>query len=204
MATNKRDEKAFTRVDYSHRDVPGSLILRKSKPKLGRWREVEVWECCNGTTTTTSTTQCTIPEGTFQYQAYLSGSYIVQPEDPATEFYATAEDACAALAVISDGGGTLVYFETYVYYTDEHGVKYYYPGTCILVADGYYMFNDGQGMYYLDQFVDGNDVSQYTCPTTTTTTSSTSSTTTTTTTAAPTTTTTTTVEPTTTTTTTIG
>jgi len=61
MATNKRDEKAFTRVDYSHRDVPGSLILRKSKPKLGRWREVEVWECCNGTVITTTTQYCEGP-----------------------------------------------------------------------------------------------------------------------------------------------
>ena len=54
MATNRRDLKGFIRIDYNHRDVPGSLILRKSMPKLGRWREVDVWECCTGTTTTTT------------------------------------------------------------------------------------------------------------------------------------------------------
>lgn len=54
MATNKRDLKAFVRLDYQNRSVPSSLILRKSKPKIGKWVEVDnVWRCCNTTTTTT-------------------------------------------------------------------------------------------------------------------------------------------------------
>lgn len=57
MATiDKRTLKAFIRLDGSYRDVPSSLILRKNKPKVGRWMEVDVNQCCGPTTTTTSTT----------------------------------------------------------------------------------------------------------------------------------------------------
>lgn len=53
MSTNKRSLKAFVRFDGSGRVVPGSLILRKEKPKNGRWQEIVAYECCNPTTTTT-------------------------------------------------------------------------------------------------------------------------------------------------------
>jgi hypothetical protein len=56
--SNKRDLKAFVRFDGSGRIVAGSLILRKNKPKVGKWHEIQAYECCNyvPTTTTTSTT----------------------------------------------------------------------------------------------------------------------------------------------------
>lgn len=53
---NKRDLKAFVRYDGSGRVVPGSLILRKNKPKVGKWTEITAYECCNPTTSTTTTT----------------------------------------------------------------------------------------------------------------------------------------------------
>lgn len=57
MATNKRDLKAYVRFDGSGRIVPGSLILRRSKPKVGKWQEIVAYECCNYVPpTTTSTT----------------------------------------------------------------------------------------------------------------------------------------------------
>ena len=56
MATNKRDLKAYVRFDGTGRIVPGSLVLRRTKPKVGNWKEIEAYECCNPTTTTTSTT----------------------------------------------------------------------------------------------------------------------------------------------------
>ena len=34
----QRDLKAFVRYDGSGRVVAGSLILRKNKPKVGRWQ----------------------------------------------------------------------------------------------------------------------------------------------------------------------
>lgn len=52
---NKRDLRAFVRFDGSHRVVPGSLVLRRNKPKVGKWQEIIGYECCNPTTTTTTT-----------------------------------------------------------------------------------------------------------------------------------------------------
>ena len=56
MATNQRNLKAFVRFDGSGRIVAGSLILRKNKPKVGKWHEIQAYECCNPTTTSTTTT----------------------------------------------------------------------------------------------------------------------------------------------------
>jgi len=56
MTPNKRDLKGFIRFDGSGRVVPSSLILRRKKPKVGKWVEIPAYECCNPTTTTTSTT----------------------------------------------------------------------------------------------------------------------------------------------------
>jgi hypothetical protein len=53
--SNKKELKAFVRFDGSGRVVAGSLILRKSKPKVGKWQEIIAYECCNQTTTTTTT-----------------------------------------------------------------------------------------------------------------------------------------------------
>ncbi len=53
---DKRPLKEFIRQDGNLRDVGGSNVWRKSKPKNGRWREVSGYECCNLTTTTTSST----------------------------------------------------------------------------------------------------------------------------------------------------
>lgn len=54
MATNNK-LKAFVRFDGSGRIVPSSLILQRTKPKVGKWQEIEGYECCNYTTTTTTT-----------------------------------------------------------------------------------------------------------------------------------------------------
>jgi hypothetical protein len=53
---NKRPLKAYVRFDGSGRIVAGSLILRKNKPKVGKWHEIQAYECCNPTTTSTTTT----------------------------------------------------------------------------------------------------------------------------------------------------
>ena len=46
--------KAFVRLDGQNRVIASSLILRKNKPKVGRWREIVVNECCTTTSTTTT------------------------------------------------------------------------------------------------------------------------------------------------------
>ena len=53
---NNERLKAFVRYDGTGRVVASSLILRKKKPKVGRWVEIQAYECCNETTTTTTTT----------------------------------------------------------------------------------------------------------------------------------------------------
>lgn len=55
MATNRRPLKAFARFDGSGRMIASSIIWRKQKPKIGKWVELSGYECCNPTTTTTTT-----------------------------------------------------------------------------------------------------------------------------------------------------
>ena len=50
MSTNKRDLKAYVRYDGSGRVVAGSLILRRNKPKVGNWQQVQGYECNSGGT----------------------------------------------------------------------------------------------------------------------------------------------------------
>ncbi len=51
MATNNRPLKAYVRYDGSGRAVSSSLIWRKNKPKVGNWKEVQGYECCNNDVT---------------------------------------------------------------------------------------------------------------------------------------------------------
>lgn len=45
--SNRKDLKAFVRYDRSGRIIPGSLILQRSKPKVGDWQQIDTYECCN-------------------------------------------------------------------------------------------------------------------------------------------------------------
>lgn len=38
--------RAFVRRDGSGRVVPGSMVMRKNQPKVGRWSEIPAYECC--------------------------------------------------------------------------------------------------------------------------------------------------------------
>ena len=60
--TSKKSLRAFIRVDGSGRDVAGSLQLLRKKPKVGKWREIQAYQCCDPfsySTTTTSTSSTT-------------------------------------------------------------------------------------------------------------------------------------------------
>lgn len=54
MATNNK-LKAYVRFDGTGRVIAGSLILQRFKPKVGNWKEIPANECCNPTTTSTTT-----------------------------------------------------------------------------------------------------------------------------------------------------
>ena len=71
MSTNKRPLKAYVRFDGSGRVVSSSLILRQNKPKVGKWKEIEGYECCNDVTLTT-TVATTITN--FQVRLFCGGS----------------------------------------------------------------------------------------------------------------------------------
>jgi hypothetical protein len=49
MASNRRDLKSYVRYDGSGRIIPGSNVLRKNMPKVGKWKETQTYKCCNPT-----------------------------------------------------------------------------------------------------------------------------------------------------------
>lgn len=54
MIVNKRDLKSYARFDGTGRIVPGSLVLRRTQPKNGNWKEIPAYQCCNNVTLTTT------------------------------------------------------------------------------------------------------------------------------------------------------
>lgn len=50
MAQRNPRKKAFIRIDASGRIVPGQVVLRNTKPKIGRWLQIESSVCCTTTT----------------------------------------------------------------------------------------------------------------------------------------------------------
>ncbi len=51
---NKRILKAFVKIDGTGRVIAGSLVLRKEKPKVGKWMEIQGYQCCNDVTISTT------------------------------------------------------------------------------------------------------------------------------------------------------
>jgi len=47
MANSNNRLKAYVRYDGTGRVIAGSLILQRSKPKIGNWHEIPAHECCN-------------------------------------------------------------------------------------------------------------------------------------------------------------
>ena len=47
MASNRRNLKAYVRYDGSGRIIPGGPIFRATKPKVGNWKEINAYQCCN-------------------------------------------------------------------------------------------------------------------------------------------------------------
>lgn len=47
MATNKKDLKAYVRYDGTGRVIAGSLILQRFKPKVGNWKQIGAYQCCD-------------------------------------------------------------------------------------------------------------------------------------------------------------
>ena len=85
MSTNKRPLKAYVRFDGSGRVVSSSLILRQNKPKVGKWKEIEGYECCNDVTLTFTPESATINDVTLRL--FCNGTqinYLYTPSDSTT------------------------------------------------------------------------------------------------------------------------
>ena len=48
--SNDRRLRAYVRFDGSGRVIPGSMVLRKQKPKVGIWQEIVSYQCCDDVT----------------------------------------------------------------------------------------------------------------------------------------------------------
>jgi len=99
------------------------LILRKNKPKVGKWKEIPAYECCNPTTTTsttaapTTTTSTTVaPTTTTTTTAApieFTRGYWENSEDacattttPGLVFYSSSSSITAGISVFQDSGLT--------------------------------------------------------------------------------------------------
>ena len=73
MGTN-RNLKAYVRYDGSGRVVAGSLILRRNKPKVGNFQEVQGYECCNDVTLTYTPADPAIID--IDFNLYCNGTLV--------------------------------------------------------------------------------------------------------------------------------
>lgn len=71
MASNRR-LKAFVRYDGSGRVIPGSLNLQANKPKVGNWKEINAYQCCNEAPLPSNCIEFVVDttEGTFFYFSF--------------------------------------------------------------------------------------------------------------------------------------
>jgi hypothetical protein len=138
--SNQRDLKAFVRFDGSGRVVAGSLVLRKNKPKVGRWREIQAYECCNyiPSTTTTTTTQ---------------GGGGITPTAFVQSYWLNTEDACNTTTF-----GTLVFYSESTYLSSGSAI-FTDAALTIPVTSGYVIAN---GMVRL-LVNSGGVLSEYSC-----------------------------------------
>lgn len=110
MATiDKRPLRAFVRFDGTGRIVPSSLILRRKKPKVGKWIEIPAYECCNPTTTVAPLPECvtyeiTIGDETITLSYTACDEQIVETElvGPLTDTF------CALQGTIAVTGETAI------------------------------------------------------------------------------------------------
>jgi hypothetical protein len=130
MTPNKRDLKAYARFDGTGRIVPGSLVLRRSKPKVGKWKEVDTYECCNVLQTPVLVTI----EGTFPYTA---ASIEIGPEDgswyqPLTSFTSAGASDINELAALYGSQlsnlGTFKVVNGDLYWTPSTQIAEFYKG----------------------------------------------------------------------------
>ena len=77
--------KAYVRFDGSGRIIPSSVILQRSKPKVGNWKEISATECCDYVPVITPIITIGTQIWTLKnldVATYLNGDPIPQVTDP--------------------------------------------------------------------------------------------------------------------------
>jgi hypothetical protein len=86
--------KAYVRFDGSGRIIPSSLILNRFKPEVGDWEEIPAYECCNYTTTTTTTINV------LNYYALKVGRFLSILGNPTAEDELISYAQCTGFNII--------------------------------------------------------------------------------------------------------
>ena len=108
---NKRDLKAYSRFDGTGRIVPGSTVLRRQKPKVGNWKEIPAYECCNDVTLTFDMPDVSINDVTVRL--FCNGTpinYLYTPSDSTTieSLLAILNNTFNVLGVFSNPSGNII------------------------------------------------------------------------------------------------
>lgn len=90
---NSKDLKAYVRIDGSGRVVAGSLVLRKKQPKVGKWMQIQAYECCDPyfPTTTSTTTAVPVSDIRLKQNIVATGNYIGSLREYTWEWNNTAK-----------------------------------------------------------------------------------------------------------------
>lgn len=138
MGSNNRDLKAYVRYDGSGRVVAGSLILRRNKPKVGNWHEVQGYECCNQdqTPVLVDTAELSYPLTYASIQVGPNNGDWYQPLNSYTNL--TAADVYELAAIFSANFKNLGYFKV------VDGDLYWTPS--IQIAE-FYVLNHTTSLY---------------------------------------------------------
>ena len=126
-SNNNNKLKAFVRFDGSGRVVSSSLIVQAFKPKVGNWKEIDAKECCNYTSTTTTTAIPLVAEGSFliTVEPCVGGGptvflnlYMIQ---------GCVDLIAPGCQIYTDAAGTITPTEGY-YVSWIRGIDYFYIG----------------------------------------------------------------------------
>ena len=111
MTPNKRDLKAYSRFDGTGRLVPGSTVLRRNKPKVGKWIEVQTYECCTDITLFYTVPSPTITDVTLKlFCNDTQIHYLFTPSDSTTiaSLVAILNDTFNVLGVFTNPSGNII------------------------------------------------------------------------------------------------
>lgn len=88
MANSNQNLKAWVRVNGAGQVVAGGPILQASRPKVGRWMQINITECCDGS--------CAVPV----YEDNFIINDIISDENGITVYYSTAPDFTMQTAIL--------------------------------------------------------------------------------------------------------